>query len=103
MLTFLTWLSVAVTFGFAAWARHRFKSTLARVLFFFAAWITGPVVYLLLGIFWVWAWITPNDQIAAGHAVGAHLWPVVGSTIVAAFVGAFLPLIERFRTLRKAN
>jgi hypothetical protein len=101
VLSFLTWFSVAVTFGFAAWARHRFKSTLARVLFFFAAWITGNVVYFVLGVSWAWA--TPERTIALSHAVGARLGQVVGMTLVAAFVGAFLPLIERFRTVRNSN
>jgi hypothetical protein len=101
VLSLLTWLSVAVTFGFVAWARHKFKGTGARVLFFFAAWITGNVVYFVLGV--IWAWATPDRSIAISHAVGAHLGQVVGSTIVAAFVGAFLPLIERIRTAGKSN
>lgn len=104
-LSILEFVGLAVTVVVAAWARRKFKSIWAKVLFFFVAVIAGNVVYFISGI--VCAIILASGDRAMvsanAHAVGANGWSTIGASVVAAIAGLVSSLPDRIWPVRKSN
>jgi biotin transporter BioY len=101
MIAALEFIGLVVAFVVAAWARRKFKSIWAKVLFFFVAAIAGNLTYVTLGV--AWALMNPETSHAVAREVGRDGWEVLGSTVGGALVGLLTSFADRFRTARKSN